>query len=124
MFTQKKILLVDDSPTVLLMERLLLQNESYALLSASNGMEAVEAAFAQQPDLILMDVVMPGMDGFEVCRILRSDRTTRATPIILVTTKASLEHVERGYESGCNDYVTKPFNGNELRAKIENFLGH
>lgn len=123
MFTQKKILLVDDSPTVLLMERLLLQSEPYALLSASNGMEAVEAAFAQQPDLILMDVVMPGMDGFEVCRILRSDTATRATPIILVTTKASLEHVERGYESGCNDYVTKPFNGNELRAKIENFLG-
>ncbi|WP_225409712.1 response regulator [Stigmatella hybrida] len=123
MFTQKKILLVDDSPTVLLMERLLLQDEPYALLSASNGREAVEAAFAQQPDLILMDVVMPGMDGFEVCRILRSDRSTCTTPIILVTTKASLEHVERGYESGCNDYVTKPFNGNELRAKIENFLG-
>jgi CheY-like chemotaxis protein len=64
MFTQKKILLVDDSPTVLLMERLLLQSEPYALLSASNGSEAVKAAFAQQPDLILMDVVMPGMDGF------------------------------------------------------------
>jgi CheY-like chemotaxis protein len=123
MFTQKKILLVDDSPTVLLMERLLLQEEPYALLSASNGAEAVKAAFAQQPDLILMDVVMPGMDGFEVCRILRADEATRATPIILVTTKAGLEHVERGYESGCNDYVTKPFNGNELRAKIENFLG-
>jgi CheY-like chemotaxis protein len=123
MFTQKKILLVDDSPTVLLMERLLLQSEPYALLSASNGSEAVKAAFAQQPDLILMDVVMPGMDGFEVCRILRSEEATRATPIILVTTKAGLEHVERGYESGCNDYVTKPFNGNELRAKIENFLG-
>jgi CheY-like chemotaxis protein len=123
MFTQKKILLVDDSPTVLLMERLLLQSEPYALLSASNGSEAVKAAFAQQPDLILMDVVMPGMDGFEVCRILRSEEATRATPIILVTTKAGLEHVERGYESGCNDYVTKPFNANELRAKIENFLG-
>ncbi|SES73156.1 response regulator [Stigmatella erecta] len=123
MFTQKKILLVDDSPTVLLMERLLLQGEPYVLLSASNGMEAVKAAAAQQPDLILMDVVMPGMDGFEVCRLLRAEEATRATPIILVTTKASLEHVERGYESGCNDYVTKPFNGNELRAKIENFLG-
>jgi len=123
MSSQKKILLVDDSPTVLLMERLLLQDGPYSLLSALGGQEAVHLALAERPDLILMDVVMPGMDGFEVCRRLRAEEATRTTPIILVTTRGGAEHVERGYESGCSDYVTKPFDGNELRAKIESFLG-
>ncbi|WP_224360933.1 response regulator [Hyalangium versicolor] len=120
----KKILLVDDSPTVLLMERLLLQDGPYELLSATSGREAVETALSVRPELILMDVVMPGMDGFEVCRRLRAEEATRTTPIILVTTRGGSENVERGYESGCSDYVTKPFDGNELRAKIESFLGH
>jgi CheY-like chemotaxis protein len=123
MAVPKKILLVDDSPTVLLMEQLLLQNGPYELLSATSGAEAVERALKERPELILMDVVMPGMDGFEVCRVLRSQEVTRAIPIILVTTRGGPEHVEKGYESGCSDYVTKPFDGNELRAKIESFLG-
>jgi DNA-binding response OmpR family regulator len=124
MASVKKILLVDDSPTVLLMERLLLQDGPYELLSASSGQEAVETALSVRPELILMDVVMPGMDGFEVCRRLRAEEATRTTPIILVTTRSGSENVELGYESGCSDYVTKPFDGNELRAKIESFLGH
>ncbi|HVG57120.1 MAG TPA: response regulator [Hyalangium sp.] len=123
MAVPKKILLVDDSPTVLLMEQLLLQNGPYELLSATSGAEAVERALKERPELILMDVVMPGMDGFEVCRVLRAKEETRTTPIILVTTRGGPEHVEMGYESGCSDYVTKPFDGNELRAKIESFLG-
>ncbi|WP_224242703.1 response regulator [Hyalangium gracile] len=124
MAVPKKILLVDDSPTVLLMERLLLQDGPYELLSATSGQEAVETALLVRPELILMDVVMPGMDGFEVCRRLRAEEATRTTPIILVTTRGGSDNVERGYESGCSDYVTKPFDGNELRAKIESFLGH
>ena len=124
MAAQKKILLVDDSPTVLLMERLLLQDGPYELLCANSGREAMDTALATQPDLILMDVVMPGeLDGLEVCRRLRSETATRSTPIILVTTRGGVEHVERGYESGCSDYVTKPFDGKELRAKVESFLG-
>jgi CheY-like chemotaxis protein len=123
MAVPKKILLVDDSPTVLLMERLLLQDGPYELLSAASGTEALERALAERPELILMDVVMPGMDGFEVCRLLRAQEATRTTPIILVTTRGGPEHIEKGYESGCSDYVTKPFDGNELRAKIESFLG-
>jgi CheY-like chemotaxis protein len=123
MVLPKKILLVDDSPTVLLMERLLLQDEPYELLVAASGQEAVETALSARPQLILMDVVMPRMDGFEVCRRLRAEEATRTTPIILVTTRGGSEDVERGYESGCSAYVTKPFDGNELRAKIGSFLG-
>jgi len=119
----KKILLVDDSSTILMMERALLEDEPYALLSARSGQEAVATAIAERPNLILMDVVMPGMDGFEACRRLRTEVTTCEIPIILVTTRSSPEHVERGYESGCNDYIIKPFDGVELRAKIASFLG-
>lgn len=123
MAVPKKILLVDDSPTVLLMERLLLQDGPYELVIATSGAEALSRALTERPELILMDVVMPGMDGFEVCRLLRAQEATRTTPIILVTTRGGLEYIEKGYESGCSDYVTKPFDGNELRAKIQSFLG-
>lgn len=123
MAVPKKILLVDDSPTVLLMERLLLRDRPYELVVATSGAEALSRALAERPELILMDVVMPGMDGFEVCRLLRAQEATRTTPIILVTTRGGLEYIEKGYESGCSDYVTKPFDGDELRAKIESFLG-
>lgn len=123
MAVPKKILLVDDSPTVLLMERLLLQDGPYEFVVATSGAEALSRALTERPELILMDVVMPGMDGFEVCRLLRAQEATRTTPIILVTTRGGPEHIEKGYESGCTDYVTKPFDGNELRAKIESFLG-
>ncbi len=118
----RKILLVDDSPTVLMVERTFLQAERYTLLSAKSGQEAVDVALSEQPSLILMDVVMPGMDGFEACRRLRAAEATRRIPIILVTTRGSPEHVERGYESGCNDYVIKPFEGDELRAKVASLL--
>jgi CheY-like chemotaxis protein len=119
----KKILLVDDSSTILMMERALLEGEPYALLSARSGQEAVTTAMAERPNLILMDVVMPGMDGIEACRRLRAEAATREIPIILVTTRSSPELVERGFESGCNDYIIKPFDGVELRAKIASFLG-
>jgi DNA-binding response OmpR family regulator len=120
---RKKILLVDDSPTVLLMERILLQDSPYEILSASNGTDAVKTALAERPDAILMDVLMPGMNGFEVCRRLRAEEATRTTPIILVTTRSSLESLEHGYESGCNDYIVKPFEAMELRMKVASFVG-
>lgn len=123
MADSKKILLVDDSSTILMVERALLEREPYALISARSGQEAVAKAIAERPSLILMDVVMPGMDGFEACRRLRAEEATREIPIILVTTRSSPEHVERGFESGCNDYIIKPFDGDELRAKIASFFG-
>jgi CheY-like chemotaxis protein len=119
----KKVLLVDDSTVMLMMERALLEKEPYTLVSAMSGQEAVTVALAEQPDLILMDVVMPGMDGFEACRRLRSEGPTRKTPIILVTTRGSHAHIERGYESGCTDYVIKPFDAAVLRAKIASLVG-
>jgi CheY-like chemotaxis protein len=122
--TRKTVLLVDDSTTALLMEQMILKNRSdIELIVARDGQEAVEKTLAELPDLIVMDVVMPRMSGIEACRQIRLQDSTRHIPIILVTTRGEPENVETGYASGCNDYVTKPINGLELIAKIEDFIG-
>lgn len=120
---KKKILLVDDSNTVLLMERMMLSDGRYDLLLAHNGREAVEVALRERPDLVFMDVVMPEMNGFEACKALRAREETRATPVIMVTTRGEPHNVEAGYEAGCSEYITKPFNSVELVAKLRNYLG-
>jgi DNA-binding response OmpR family regulator len=79
-------------------------------------------AVRELPDLILLDIVMPKMDGFEVCRILRGIEATRNIPIILVTTRGEGKNVEAGFASGANDYVTKPVNPRELLSKVERQL--
>ncbi len=119
---KKKILLVDDSSTTLMMERMILTKGPYELLTAKDGEEAVEKAASEKPDLILLDIVMPKMDGFEACRKLRESEDTRDIPIIMVTTRGEAENVEQGYELGCNDYVTKPINSLELMTKVKNLL--
>jgi DNA-binding response OmpR family regulator len=121
--TRKKILLVDDSSTILMIEKMILAAEPYTLLTAGNGAQAVEKATAERPDLILMDVVMPTMDGFTACRELRHRDETRAIPVIMVTTRGESGNVENGFASGCSDYITKPINGSELLAKVRNLLG-
>ena len=120
---RKKILLVDDSSKVLLMERMILSKSQYDVVTAKDGQEGVEKALAERPDLILMDVVMPRMDGFEACRRIREQEDTKAIPVIMVTTRGELQSVENGYSSGCTDYVTKPINGLELLAKVKSCLG-
>ena len=123
MEVRKKILVVDDSRTILMMESMILRKGPYELVTASDGAEAVEKAAAERPDLILMDVVMPRMTGFEACRALRGRADTAAIPIIFVTTRGEGENVERGYSTGGSDYVTKPINGVELLAKVRDQLG-
>ena len=120
---RKKILLVDDSTTVLLMERMILAKNQYDVVEARDGQEGVDKARAERPDLILMDVVMPRLSGFEAVERLRKDEATRAIPIIMVTTRGELESVETGYAAGCTDYVTKPINGLELLTKVRSCLG-
>ena len=119
----RKILLVDDSETVLQMEQMILAKSSYELILARNGEEGVAKALATQPDLILMDVVMPKMNGFEAVKQLRENAQTRSVPIVMVTSKAEAESMETGYQTGCSDYIIKPIDQLELVTKVKNLLG-
>lgn len=119
----KKILLVDDSSTMLLMEQMVLGSSGYQILTAQDGEAGLRAAVSHRPDLIILDVVMPVMDGLEACRQLRSHEVTRETPILLVTTRSESVYVQEGFISGCNDYVLKPINTHELLSKVKNLLG-
>jgi len=118
-----KILLVDDSSTSLLMEEMLFkQHTDHTVILARNGVEAVSKAISDQPDLVLMDVVMPKMDGFEACRQIRKQESLRGVPIILVTSRGEPCNVETGFECGCNDYLTKPINAGELIELVNEYL--
>ncbi len=121
--TRKKILLVDDAETILMMERMILNKAGYELITAKNGEDAVNKAASERPDLILMDVVMPKMNGFEACKQIRANEATKTIPIIMVTTRGEAESVESGFESGCDEYVTKPINGLEIVSKVKSALG-
>ena len=114
----KTILMVDDSKTALTLQRMMLANTGYHILAASDGKRGVELAIEHQPDLILMDVVMPEMTGFEAVRCIRKQPTLHGTPIIMVTTRGESVNVAEGFSAGCTAYITKPFNANELLEKI------
>ncbi len=121
---RKRILLVDDSSTALMINRMIVaDNTPHDVVTARDGVEAVAVALNKKPDLIVMDVVMPRMTGFEACKELRAHEETRGIPIILVTTRGEEEAVENGYVSGCNDYLTKPVKAEELLALVNSYLG-
>ncbi len=117
------ILVVDDVPVnVALMEKIL-RGADFETRGAGSGGEALALVAAKPPDLILLDVVMPDMDGFEVCTALRSDPATEQIPVIMVTAhEKESEDKARGLRSGANDYLTKPVNRDELLARIETQL--
>ncbi len=118
----KKVLLVDDTETVLLFEKTMLRATGHTLSTAKNGRLALEAVKDNRPDLILMDIMMPELDGIEACRALKSDPKTREIPVVMVTTKGEPVMVERAFEAGCDDYVTKPLDKMELLSKVNTYL--
>jgi CheY-like chemotaxis protein len=120
----KKVLLVDDSSTTLMLEEAILkQNTPYDCVTARDGLDAISRAMVENPDLVLMDVVMPRLNGFEACKRMRLEKSLRDIPIILVTTRGEEEYVEAGFQSGCNDYITKPVDGFELVTLLQSYLG-
>jgi PleD family two-component response regulator len=120
---RKRVLLVDDSATILMMEKMILLRGPYEIVTARDGMEALEKAREVHPDLILLDVVMPRMDGFETCRRLRAEDDTRDIPVIFVTTRGEAENVATAFASGASDHVTKPIDAAVLLAKLRTLLG-
>ena len=118
---RKKILAVDDQPINLQLYDMLL-GDLYQLEMATNGEEAIAVASRFRPDLILLDVMMPGWDGYETCRRLRSDSQHRFCKILLVSAEYRTSDRLKGYDAGADDYITKPFDDEELVAKVEVFL--
>jgi CheY-like chemotaxis protein len=119
----KRLLLVDDSETVIQFEKMILRGMGYDLSTAKNGRLALEAVKASKPDLILLDVMMPELDGIETLRHLKSDPETQAIPVIMVTTKGDPEVTSQAVAAGCTDYITKPVDRTELLAKLRTHLG-
>src|SRR5947207_1285385 len=117
-----RILIVDDEPSVIQVVSRFLNQAGYHAASAVNGQEALERVRQEIPDVVLLDVSMPVMDGLAVCRTLREDFRTRGLPIILLTAKTSLEDRSRGFRAGTDDYVGKPFDLEELKIRIEGVL--
>jgi len=120
---QATILVVDDSPTDLNLLLAALRPKGYRLLAARDGEEALEKARRERPDLILLDVILPQKNGFQVCRQLKTAPETRAIKIILVTSKTQASDRFWGLKQGADDYLTKPVDDEQLRRAVEQQLG-
>ncbi len=119
---KEKVLIVEDNPLNMRVIEMTLEAESYILLEASDGEEALEMAMRERPDLILMDIRLPGMSGLEVTRKLRETPAFSHTPIIGLTAYAMKGDKEKVIESGCDAYLSKPFHPRELRGMIAGML--
>jgi len=117
-----RILIVDDSPTEIHVLKTMLEKNGFETVTATSGEEGIEAAKAQKPDVILMDVVMPGLNGFQATRQLTRDPDTSSIPVIIVTTKDQETDRVWGLRQGAKDYVTKPAQESDLVGKIKSVL--
>ena len=117
-----KILVVDDVPDNIELAAQTLEDFDYDVIAAENGHEAIDKAFSDLPDLILLDVMMPDMDGFEVCKKLGERDETKDIPIIMLTAKTQAEDLKKGFDSGAHDYIKKPFEEIELMSRVQSAL--
>ena len=117
------ILAADDDEDILELVAFRLERSGYTVVRAHDGEQALQVARETLPDLIVLDVMMPKMDGYEVTRALRADEATRRIPVILLTARVQDGDVQRGFDAGADDYVRKPFSPQELRSRVQAILG-
>lgn len=116
--SEYKILIVDDTVTNVLLLQVILKNAKYNTISAASGQEALDKVESESPDLILLDIMMPGMNGFEVAQILKSSDIHKEIPIIFLTALNTSQDIVKGFKTGANDYISKPFNKEELLIRV------
>ncbi|MBN2103869.1 response regulator [bacterium] len=116
------ILTVDDTPANIRLLTHHLEKQGYRVITAEDGFEGFKAAIQYHPDIILLDIMMPGTDGYEVCELLKAEEQTRDIPVMFLTAKADVEDKVRGFELGAVDYITKPFNLVEISTRVQNQL--
>ena len=117
------VLVADDDPDILTLVGFRLERAGYEVLPARDGEEALALALEHQPDLAILDVMMPKLDGYEVTQRLRSNQATSGMPVILLTARVQEADITRGFEAGADDYIKKPFSPQELRARVQAILG-
>ncbi|MEM7034090.1 MAG: response regulator, partial [Chloroflexota bacterium] len=114
----KTVLIIDDHPTNLSVIAEFLENEGFEIMVAQDGKQGMEQAYLGQPDIILLDVMMPEIDGFETCHLLKQDERTKTIPVIFLTALANENDKVKGFEAGAVDYITKPIQHQEALARI------
>ena len=118
----KEILIVDDEPSIVVPVQFLMQQQGYNVLVAEDGHDALDMIYKYQPDLVLLDIMLPGIDGYEVCEIVRLNPKLRDVKIIFLTAKGREVEIAKGLALGADAYITKPFSNAELVAKVKKVL--
>jgi len=117
-----KILLVEDEPDIIRLVKFTLEQRNFEVVATSNGLAAIEIASTEKPDLILLDVMMPVINGYDTCVRLKKNEKTKDIPVIILSAKAQKKEVDRALRVGAADFIAKPFSPRELREKIEKIL--
>jgi len=120
----KEILIVDDEPSIVVPIQFLMEQQGYSVLVAENGEDALDVIYKYKPDLILLDIMLPRIDGYEVCEIVRLNPEYRDIKIIFLTAKGREVEIAKGLALGANAYFTKPFSNTELVAKVKELLNN
>ncbi|MGE3063755.1 MAG: PleD family two-component system response regulator [bacterium] len=115
----KKILIIDDDEDIISLIKIILENENYSVIGASSGEEGIKTAIKQKPELILLDIMMPVMDGWEILKMLRTEESTRKIPVAMLTCKTDVKDKLTGLQEGAIDYITKPFSPEELIERVD-----
>ena len=120
----KEILIVDDEPNVVVPIQFLMEQQGYRVMIAERGEDALDLIYQYKPDLVLLDIMLPGIDGYEVCEIIRLDPNCRDVKIIFLTAKGREVEIAKGLALGADAYFTKPFSNTELVAKVKELLNN
>ena len=119
----KKIMVVDDEPYIARVIKFKLEQEGYQVFSANDGITGLNKIKEDKPDLVLLDVMMPGLSGYEVCQKIKADAELSGIPVVILTAKGQERDREQGFNVGANDYITKPFSPNRLLELVKSIIG-
>ena len=118
----QKVLIVDDDPNILMSLEFLMRKSGYSVFIARNGKEAIELLDSNTPDIALLDIMMPDVDGYEICRYVKKNKKLKACKIVFISAKTRESDIQKGYDAGADLYITKPFSTRQLMAKIQELV--
>ena len=119
---KKRILIIEDEDSLLKLESILLTSRGYDVIGAKDGRAGLDELALCKPDLVILDIMLPGIDGFEVCRLIRENSETRAIPVVMLTAKKSVQDYERGMQVGADAFITKPFKSAHVIGIVEQLV--